>query len=591
MSATSLLTELEERAHPIILTKRQQINIYIVYFSVFLDNMGVSVVQPILPYYAAAFDANSLQLGMLYSSYSLMATFATIFMAKMSDHFGRRPMICFSLFGTMTGFLLTGLAWNYESLLAFRFYTGAFGGSFSVAQAYMTDVCPPDVLEKYLAGVGGTMAFAFIVGPLLGGALSQFSLSTPFYASAVFGAIGFIVSLIWLQESYFPIVIKTRDTAIKRLKDIKQKQDHTEKSKDKYQRIATDDENEIENVAGTNITETKETDIEEQKQESELNKPKEEEKKKKKIPIQVWIMMISYFLSSVGWCTFSAMFAQYLIDTFGLNTGQVSLLTTIIGTIFVITNIVVFTALSKLMGLYWLAVCGLALFAISLGLAPISGGIWGMLIFMCFGVGFGFGVIMPCMSAMGADYADEENRGTVLGWITVGNQVAYIFGPLIMGAVYAVDPELIFYTGAAFAAGSFCVQSTLLIFWPDTRIPKKYKIPKVDMDEEIKKFTQHPEKWKWKPTEPTKSDFNKLGKHFGTLLIERGYDWKKFYPVFTQILDLAFPPIRTDTWDNYYEDNRFLRGKFEKIAWDFEQIKALGQVSMMGESQHVVAYK
>ena len=86
-SMEQLLAEIEN-ASPTVLTRRQQVNIYIVYFSVFLDNMGVSIVQPILPFYAETFEANSFQLGMLYSSYSLMATFATIFMAKMSDKFG-----------------------------------------------------------------------------------------------------------------------------------------------------------------------------------------------------------------------------------------------------------------------------------------------------------------------------------------------------------------------------------------------------------------------------------------------------------------------------------------------------------------------
>ena len=86
-SMETLLQEIDD-ATPKILSSRMQINIYIVYFSVFLDNMGVSIVQPILPFYAEEFGANSVQLGMLYSSYSLMATFATIFMAKMSDRFG-----------------------------------------------------------------------------------------------------------------------------------------------------------------------------------------------------------------------------------------------------------------------------------------------------------------------------------------------------------------------------------------------------------------------------------------------------------------------------------------------------------------------
>ena len=56
-----------------------------VYFSVFLDMMGISIVQPVLPFYAEQFGANSLQLGALYSSYSLMAAFASYAMGKASD--------------------------------------------------------------------------------------------------------------------------------------------------------------------------------------------------------------------------------------------------------------------------------------------------------------------------------------------------------------------------------------------------------------------------------------------------------------------------------------------------------------------------
>ena len=56
-----------------------------VYFSVFLDMMGISIVQPVLPFYAESFNADSFQLGALYSSYSLMSTFASYAMGKASD--------------------------------------------------------------------------------------------------------------------------------------------------------------------------------------------------------------------------------------------------------------------------------------------------------------------------------------------------------------------------------------------------------------------------------------------------------------------------------------------------------------------------
>ena len=65
--------------------KKTLMGLIAVYFSVFLDNMGVSIVQPVLPFYAEKFNASSFELGALYSSYSLMATFASLGMGKASD--------------------------------------------------------------------------------------------------------------------------------------------------------------------------------------------------------------------------------------------------------------------------------------------------------------------------------------------------------------------------------------------------------------------------------------------------------------------------------------------------------------------------
>ena len=161
------------------------------------------------------------------------------------------------------------------------------------------------------------------------------------------------------------------------------------------------------------------------------------------------------------------------------------------------------------------------LFAVSLGVAPLTNEIWEVLAFMCIGVGIGNGVLMPCMSVMGADFSDDDNRGTVLGYITVGNQSAFIVGPLIMGAVYAIDPDLIFYVGAAFVAVGFIPIALLLAYWPSTRKPKEFD--RMDHISEIDEFIKHPETWEYAADKPTNREYNKLGKDFGKMLIERGY--------------------------------------------------------------------
>ena len=81
--ASLRLSSLSNEPPPI--DKKTLMALIAVYFSVFLDNMGVSIVQPVLPFYAEKFNASSFELGALYSSYSLMATFASLGMGKASD--------------------------------------------------------------------------------------------------------------------------------------------------------------------------------------------------------------------------------------------------------------------------------------------------------------------------------------------------------------------------------------------------------------------------------------------------------------------------------------------------------------------------
>eukprot|EP00486_Rosalina_sp_Unknown_P001230 CAMPEP_0201565300 /NCGR_PEP_ID=MMETSP0190_2-20130828/4314_1 /ASSEMBLY_ACC=CAM_ASM_000263 /TAXON_ID=37353 /ORGANISM="Rosalina sp." /LENGTH=336 /DNA_ID=CAMNT_0047982629 /DNA_START=36 /DNA_END=1047 /DNA_ORIENTATION=+ len=194
---------------PTALTKDNLLSLFIVMFSVFLDFMGVSIVQPILPFYAEIFNASSIQLGALYSSYSAMSLLASLFMGRFSDSFGRKPMILFSLFGTCVGFLCCGLANDYGQLLAFRFLTGLFGATSPVAMAYIADVVPSASRPKYLAATGAVISLAFIMGPGLGSGLAEFGIRVPFFVSSGLGAFGFIFAFIFLKESH-PTVLKKR---------------------------------------------------------------------------------------------------------------------------------------------------------------------------------------------------------------------------------------------------------------------------------------------------------------------------------------------------------------------------------------------
>ena len=132
-----------------------------------------SLIQPILPFYAESFGASSTELGLLYSAYSAMSLIASLFMGVGSDKFGRKPMVIFSLFGTMLGYLTTALAQNYGQLLGCRFLTGFFGSSSPIAFACIADMVPKQDRSKWIASVASMLTVAFIIGPALGGGLSD----------------------------------------------------------------------------------------------------------------------------------------------------------------------------------------------------------------------------------------------------------------------------------------------------------------------------------------------------------------------------------------------------------------------------------
>ncbi len=107
---------------------------------VFIDLLGFSLILPLLPYYAETFKASQTVTGILIASYALMQLIGAPILGRLSDRFGRRPVLLVSVFGTFLGFLLLGFANALWMLFASRILDGLTGGNLSVAQAYISDV-------------------------------------------------------------------------------------------------------------------------------------------------------------------------------------------------------------------------------------------------------------------------------------------------------------------------------------------------------------------------------------------------------------------------------------------------------------------
>ena len=171
---------------------------------VFIDLLGFSLIIPLLPYYAQTFNASDTTVGLLLASYAAAQLIGAPLLGRASDRFGRRPILLISIFGTFLGFLLFGFATSLAILFASRILQGLTGGNLSVAQAYITDVTDAKSRNRGLGLIGAAFGLGFIIGPALGGLLSNISYSVPAFVAAALSFINLLLVAFWLPESLTP---------------------------------------------------------------------------------------------------------------------------------------------------------------------------------------------------------------------------------------------------------------------------------------------------------------------------------------------------------------------------------------------------
>jgi DHA1 family tetracycline resistance protein-like MFS transporter len=168
---------------------------------VFVDLLGYSLILPLLPYYAETFGATLTLVGLLGTSNALAQLIATPIIGRLSDRYGRRPLLIFSIAGTVLSFLVLGLARTLPMLFLSRILDGLLGGNIALARAYITDVTDEKNRSKGLGIIGAAFGLGFIIGPAMGGFLSRFGYNVPALVAAGLSLINLITVVIWLPES------------------------------------------------------------------------------------------------------------------------------------------------------------------------------------------------------------------------------------------------------------------------------------------------------------------------------------------------------------------------------------------------------
>lgn len=153
-----------------ISSKKSQLAV--IFFTVFIYLVGFGIVIPIIPILSRDFGATALQTGLLLSVYSFMQFLFAPFWGRLSDRWGRRPILISCLFLEGLSYLIFAWARTLEMLFVARILAGFFGASLSTASAYISDITPPHERSKGMALIGAAFGLGFVVGPALGGALA-----------------------------------------------------------------------------------------------------------------------------------------------------------------------------------------------------------------------------------------------------------------------------------------------------------------------------------------------------------------------------------------------------------------------------------
>jgi DHA1 family tetracycline resistance protein-like MFS transporter len=180
-----------------------------VFLTILLDLIGFGMILPFLTFYAQEFHATPLQIGLLFSSYSLTQLLCAPLLGRLSDRVGRRPVLLGSIAGSAISYVVFAFAPNYAVLLLARSLSGVAAANYAIAQAYMADVSTPQERSKAMGLVGAAFGLGFVLGPALGfmlvfSPLAHFGPRLVPLVAAGLSTLNLLIAAVALPESLSP---------------------------------------------------------------------------------------------------------------------------------------------------------------------------------------------------------------------------------------------------------------------------------------------------------------------------------------------------------------------------------------------------
>jgi MFS family permease len=172
-----------------------------IFLIIVVDILGMAIIFPLLPFYAEHLGATPAEVGLLVSTFAVCQLFGGPMLGRLSDHVGRKPLLVLSQLGTLIGFGM--LAWAGSLWLVFlsRAIDGFTAGNISLAQAYIADITKPEQRTRSFAVIGIAFGVGFLIGPAIGGFLSQWGYQLPIFAAMALSAASILATQLLLPAS------------------------------------------------------------------------------------------------------------------------------------------------------------------------------------------------------------------------------------------------------------------------------------------------------------------------------------------------------------------------------------------------------
>jgi DHA1 family tetracycline resistance protein-like MFS transporter len=368
-----------------------------------VDVLGFGIIVPLVPYMADRFGAAPWTVTWILGSYSLCQLFAAPFWGRLSDRYGRRPILLTSMAGACLSYCILGFAPGLPWLLLSRVLNGIMAGNISAAMAYAADVSLPAQRARALGTVGAAIALGFMIGPALGGVLvgndlRSASFLPPAMTAAAISVAAMLLVWLWLRES-----------------------------QDAAQRAA--------NRAHA--------------------APSSAWRTLRARPALRWLVLAA-LLVGFSQATLESIVALWGLKRFGIGPMTIGYLLFSLAAIAVVMQGGLVRVLAPRLGEYRLALAGIAAYVGGLLIVGLASA-WGVALAGLALIGAGSGAFAPSASALASRQADAANRGVVMGTYQSSSSLARVLGPLSSGLIFGrLGP------GAPFLVGALV---TLQAFW------------------------------------------------------------------------------------------------------------------------------